>query len=563
MDTEWLNIYAFTQAIRLIETNPSLSILSSIVRGRRLQKMSCHIGREGKFFENLSAKNQKLIDKYVDFTVSKNVFGTFETKKDVPEEYKSSVIPPDRKWWINSDRNRYWLVDTVKMVDFDLPYAETLVYQEETLSNGLNITYNKSEKIDWWRMCKDVVSGCLDLSSLDIDYSNQTIDMLTSFNSEILNIKDKTELVRLCGLFDIEMPENINIAILWNLLCNLEQKLFLSSPTVKSKIETQRPCYFRQPNSSAEQTWLYLSDSNYNIGSKIATTQERYLKQSKVSRKKDDKIVIEYKTQATDEQRVKLPNPLDNLFDYEKTVMSIAEIRSNMKNIFTSEISTKANRISHTGLVTFHKQSSDHATAAFVIFLKNFGHLPFYEELDHWLKSYLELLETKYLSSTDFVSIFLAMPCMRTVSHVPQTELIEIYNLALSWLRVIAEVLKEQWDLGVFKTESGKRIYPDTWNTCARAWGILLRYIQIIKSHVPQGLVQQVQLFKVVEILNVRIVDSDYKVFKMLTLGSDTATAILPWDGLNTLRDDFVSVVETACTTHSVKAEKWFGGKVE
>ena len=562
----YTNASAFREAIRLLGNDSSLSKFVSLVKGRQLQEYN-------HFSSALCAL--EVLAKYVKYTVTKSVNGSFSSEDKIPEEYKSKATPPysssrySKSWYAGSWYNS-WHVYTSVQVATECSLEDTLVYKDEDLSNGLRIRYTKTHKVDWEQMQKDVVSGVLDLSAVELETGSQEYSQFSKERfhpppsmSDVLTTERKAELVRLCVLFDIEIPENIDVMSLWNLVCKLESKLILSSPIFKVDRKRHR---------------------------KPSTTQPVYSWRLKASPDKKDTFVAEYQTLATDVQRAGLPKSVRAPSNYAKAVKLIAILRGRMKNVFTPAVSATALMMDKTGLATFQKQSADHATAAFVVLLM--GSMSYQKlftidsqmhgGIDHWLKAYLDLLETEHLSTTDFGSIFLLVPCARTLSHVPHAELIKIYNCTLSWLRVIAQVFKDQWGLGVSDCVKKNMMVPrsgtteinvNAWNACAGAWGSLTRYIRIIESHLGKDVVQPVQLFKVLKLTAGdqmawaecagKSTDADCDVFKTLTLGSETTSPIMPWDGLDTLREDFVSTVEAACAAHSVQTKKWLSGPVE
>lgn len=570
----YTNASAFREAIRLLGNDSSLSKLVSLVKGRQLQE------RYQYERYDLVSTVPKALANYVRFTVTKVVSGSFDSEDKIPEEFKSKAVPPSSLPWYASSRysdswyftTKYskWRVDVRDQVATKCSFEDTLVYKDENLSNGLQIQYSKTEEIDWEQVQKDVVSGALDLSAVELEAESQQYSQFSKDRfhpppsmSDVLTTERKAEMVRLCVLFDIEIPENMDVMSLWNLVCKLENKLFLSSPIFK--VDRKRH-------------------------HKPSTTQPKYSWRPKASSDKKDTFVAEYQTLATDVQRAGLPKSVRAPSNYAKAVKLIAILRGRMKNVFTPAVSATALMMDKTGLATFHKQSADHATAAFVVLLM--GSMSYQKlftidsqmhgGIDQWLKAYLDLLETEHLATTDFGSIFLLVPCARTLSHVPHAELIKIYNSTLSWLRVIAQVFKDQWGLGVNDCVKKNMMVPrsgtteinvNAWNACAGAWGSLTRYIRIIESHLGKDVVQPVQVFKVLKLTAAdqmswaecagKSTDADCDVFKTLTLGSEMTAPIMPWDGLDTLRDDFVSTVEAACAAHSVQTKKWLSGPVE
>jgi hypothetical protein len=159
------------------------------------------------------------------------------------------------------------------------------------------------------------------------------------------------------------------------------------------------------------------------------------------------------------------------------------------------------------------------------------------------------------------------------------SELEEIYTYILSWLKLFASVFKEQWTLGVDKCVGKNMMVPrrgtteinvNAWTACAGAWGNLTRYIRLIGTHLNK---EPVQLFKVLKLTAGdqmkwaesagKSTDLDCEVFKSLTLGGLGGQQIMPWDGLEKSRADFVTMVENACKSHGVEPCKWLGGPVE
>ena len=555
------NASASYKAIRLLGNDSSLSKFLSLVKGRLLEEL------HGDYTYHREIPD--VLSKYVTYTVTKNVYGTFSTENAVPAEYKASATRGWLGWYGSGHTLGRWSGSSHTVVASKCSFEESKAFQAEKLKNGLAISYEVQKEIDWNSIRVDVVSGELDLSTVDLTAVEASRSQFAKerfhpppLMSDIVTTERKAELARLCVLFDIEFPEHMDIMAVWNLVCKLESKLFLADPTFK--VDRKRHHKTSEPVS---YSWRHKSSPD-----------------------KKDTFKAEYSVVATDAQRASLPKTVRAPSNYAKAVKLIAILRGRMKNVFTPAMSATALVMDKTGLSTLHAPSNDPATAAFVLLLM--GSMSYQKlftldsqmqgGLDHWLKAYLDLLETTHLLSADFGSVFLLVPCARTLSHVSQSELVKIYNTTLSWLRVIAQVFKEQWSLGVDDCVRKNMMVPrhgtteinvNAWNACAGAWGNLTRYVRIIESHLGKDVVQPVQLFKVLKLTagdqmawaerDGKSTDADCEVFKTLCLGSDSVAPIMPWDGLDTLRDDFVASVEAACVTHSVPTKKWLSGPVE
>ena len=540
--TRYNNSNATKLALELLGNDVTLSKFVSLVKARYFEECS------QSYYEQKYPSN---LDNFSVTSVTKQVYGYIANKDNIPEEYRAIFI--NTSCWYSFGNKNGWQLNVSDVVETDCKLSETTKYKNEKLPCGLDIIYTIRTKIDWDLVYEKVITGELDFSTQVLDndsnthvqFANQRFHPPPSMN-DIITAERKAKLIKLCTSLKISLPKILDILNVTNLLSELEKKLFVQNPIYKIDVK-------RKHNNSV--------DTKHTFKAK-------------------------YSTVATNEERTSLPKSLRSNKSYTDTIKLLGLLRGRLKNMFLPAVSASALIIDKTGLAMFGEPSKDSTTEALVILLMasmSYQKLFTIESqmhggIDRWLKAYLDLLITERSNTTDFGRIFRIIPSRRTVSLTSVLELEEIYTYILSWLNLFASIFKEQWKLGVDKCVNKNMMVPRTgtteinvnaWIACAGAWGNLTRYIRLIGTFLNK---EPIQLFKVLKLtagdqMNWaeavgKSTDSDCDVFKSLTLGFN-GYKIMPWDGLEKSRDDFVMVVENACAMFKVEPRKWLGGPVE
>lgn len=542
--TRYNNQNATRRALELLGDNATLSKFVSLVKARYFEECS------QSYYEKKYPSN---LDEYAVTSVTKQIYGYVANKDDIPEEYRDKVTTINTShWWNPFGKKEAWHLNVSTVVEPNCKLSETVKYKNEKLG-GLDVIYTIQTKINWDLVYDKVMKGELDFSAeaLNIDanthnqFSNERFHPPPSMN-DIITAERKAKLEKLCRLLGLTIPKSFDILNVTNLILQLEKKLFVANPVYKVDIKRKHNNYV---------------DKKHTFKAK-------------------------YTTVGTHEERATLPKLFHSNKFYTNAVKLLGLLKGRLKNMFLPALSASALIIDKTGLAMFGEPSKDPVTEAFVVLLM--GSMSYQKlftiesqmhgGIDRWLKAYLDLLISERSSTTDFGRIFRIIPSQRTVSLTSVSELEEIYTYILSWLNLFACLFKEQWKLGVDKCVDKNMMVPRTgtteinvnaWIACAGAWGNLTRYVRLIGTFLNK---KPIQLFKVLKLTAGdqmkwaesagKSTDPDCDVFKNLTLGLNNEK-IMPWDGLEKSRDDFVTIVENACALYKVEPRKWLGGPVE
>jgi hypothetical protein len=539
-NNRYSNVNSTIEALKLL-SNTNNTKLISLVKGQLIEQ---------EYYIYSNEEINKYLENYVSYIVRKLMYGKFNNKNDIPEEYQSFAIKSiNWNFYGISKNNEAEYINSVSTVETDCKYIDTLKYKNEKLEWGLEIKYTVEKKLNWDKILEDILSGDLDLSKLELkndnnhqQFANERFHPPPSLH-DIFTTERKAELLKLCVLLKVEFPKYLDILSVNNLIRTLEEKLYLKKP--EYKIDVKR--------------------KHKNLVDKKNTFR------------------AEYSENATDKERSILPKMIRNPKTYKYYVKLVGLIKGRLHNMFLPSVSALSLIIDKTGLSMFGEPSTDPKTEALVILLMatmSYQKLFTIESQMHgginkWLKAYLDVLISNHSNTTDFERIFKIIPSPRLIEFVPKNKLENIYCYVIEWLKLLTYVFEQQWKLGVETCVSKNMMVPksgtteinvNAWNACAGAWGNLTRYVRLIDSYLKR---EPLIIFKVLKMTagdqmqwaasDGKMCHIDCEIFKKLTLEHK----IMPWNDLTKLnsysREDYVNLITQICKEYNLEPAKWLG----
>lgn len=542
--TRFSNVNATEEVLKLLTTanNPNYSKIISLIKARLFEQ---------DFYIYKNDEIPSILNDYITCIVTKNIHGIFNNKNEVPDEYKQLNIieSQSRYWWNLFNGNNRTYINSSTVIETSCKPEETLKYQNKKLDSGITISYQVNIKIEWNKILEDIISGKLDLSTIEFKKKDNYQQFINNrFHPppsiyDFFTIERRAEISKLCILLGLEFPKNLDILNVTNLIKSLEQKLFLKNPVYKIDVK-------RKHNNSVDKKHTFKA---------------------------------EYTISATKTERNTLPKVLRNEKTYKYFVKLVGLIKGRLYNTFLPSVSASSLIIDKTGLAMFGEASKDVLSESLnILLMASMSYQKLFTidsqmhgGIDKWLKAYLDLLISEHSTTTDFESIFRIIPSPRLISLIQKDKVENIYNYVLDWLKTLASVFEQQWKLGVDKCVKKGMMVPrrgtteinvNAWNACAGAWGNLTRYIRLIDLYFNR---EPLQIFKVLKMTAGdqmqwadsagKLVEPDCDIFKKLTLELN----IMPWSGLFNSRDDYVQLITQTCETYKVESKKWLGSPKE
>ncbi len=489
---------------------------------------------------NMELSYQRMPEHTV-YDVGETVRGQFAGKEAVPEPYRAKafrVHPNDLSWFLYSHE--------IVATGVDKATADAYVDRSE---GDLNFNYSRDAKTDWDRVLAEILAGNLDLVSActaaALDAGEHRQFKGGRFHrppnlSDILTRERVADLKRLCHLLDVDSS-------------SFEAKLFGLHRCVGAL----------EAGLGLGGEMTFAVDRRHKAGRASRWARHPYGRGATAAPK--DTYKCRYgQILATDASRASLPTGLKTERKYMEAVRLVGVLRGRLRNMLAPMVSAPCLVIEKTGLSQFRPAPTDPLTRVFVCLAQAATSYQSGGLLGRWLTAYLDVLtatEARPSSPADAAAIFLAAPSPRTVALVPRAELLEIRGESLDWMKLMAAVMGEQWELGVkacaahnmFGFRSGTtETNVNAWNACAGAWCNLLHVVRIVERHLEM---EPSQLLKVLKLTarGGKWVDNGCPVFHRLT-----ERGVMPWSGLTSRRDDFVEITSEICRELEVPMEKWF-----